>query len=122
MIKACLHQQGVRPNYRCRFSVFVIIRYPFTEMLFCNAGSTIQRMIEQGMKNDGVEVGQYAPLWVKDEDVTMCMLCASRFGMVHRKHHCRGCGRVSTVFTNHFHIDNVELFRIPAISFCLIKP
>ena len=41
-------------------------------------------------------IGDKAPLWVKDEFVSMCMLCASRFGLIHRKHHCRGCGRVST--------------------------
>ncbi|XP_057296896.1 FYVE, RhoGEF and PH domain-containing protein 4-like isoform X2 [Hydractinia symbiolongicarpus] len=58
-------------------------------------GSTIERMLEEDRKKNSTQsVGQTAPLWVKDEDVTMCMLCALKFGLVHRKHHCRGCGRV----------------------------
>ena len=48
-------------------------------------------------QQNGVSIGEQAPVWVKDEDVTMCMTCAQRFGMVMRKHHCRGCGRVRNI-------------------------
>ncbi|XP_065657046.1 FYVE, RhoGEF and PH domain-containing protein 2 isoform X3 [Hydra vulgaris] len=55
-------------------------------------------LICKALENDEVIsndiVGQKAPLWVKDEDVTMCMLCTLKFGLIYRKHHCRGCGRV----------------------------
>lgn len=58
-------------------------------------GSIVPRMPEEHRKSDMRSlIGQAAPLWVKDEDVSMCMLCASKFGLVHRRHHCRGCGWV----------------------------
>ena len=52
-------------------------------------------LTEESLQQSGGRIGDHAPVWVKDEDVTMCMTCAQRFGMVMRKHHCRGCGRVS---------------------------
>ncbi|XP_065680031.1 FYVE, RhoGEF and PH domain-containing protein 2 isoform X1 [Hydra vulgaris] len=57
-------------------------------------GTLICKALEndEGINND--IVGQKAPLWVKDEDVTMCMLCTLKFGLIYRKHHCRGCGKV----------------------------
>ncbi|CAI5448728.1 unnamed protein product [Caenorhabditis angaria] len=32
--------------------------------------------------------------WLDDEDVVCCPLCAAKFGLTRRKHHCRLCGRV----------------------------
>eukprot|EP00927_Polykrikos_kofoidii_P069446 TRINITY_DN64928_c0_g1_i1.p1 TRINITY_DN64928_c0_g1~~TRINITY_DN64928_c0_g1_i1.p1 ORF type:complete len:308 (+),score=55.39 TRINITY_DN64928_c0_g1_i1:57-980(+) len=32
--------------------------------------------------------------WVRDEEVTECQLCSTKFSVVVRKHHCRACGRV----------------------------
>jgi hypothetical protein len=33
--------------------------------------------------------------WVKDDDVSECMVCAvTKFGLLNRRHHCRRCGRV----------------------------
>jgi len=59
-------------------------------------GSLIKRVIEEDEQRIGLDKpGHVAPVWVKDEDVTMCMLCAVKFGLIHRKHHCRGCGRVT---------------------------
>ena len=58
-------------------------------------GNLIKEVLAKDEQKMGMDKpGKQAPVWVKDEDVTMCMLCAVKFGLVHRKHHCRGCGRV----------------------------
>lgn len=40
------------------------------------------------------ELGKKAPAWVRDEAVSMCMLCDVMFTKLRRRHHCRACGRV----------------------------
>jgi hypothetical protein len=35
-----------------------------------------------------------AAAWVVDNTVTACMLCGGEFGLFHRRHHCRRCGRM----------------------------
>ena len=62
-------------------------------------GSVLKQHLEQEAQKESDEVdrsrvGESAPVWVKDEDVTMCMLCAVRFSLLSRRHHCRACGRV----------------------------
>ena len=39
-------------------------------------------------------LGKKAPAWVRDEAVSMCMLCDVMFTKFRRRHHCRACGRV----------------------------
>eukprot|EP01012_Entosiphon_sulcatum_P061776 TRINITY_DN8761_c0_g1_i1.p1 TRINITY_DN8761_c0_g1~~TRINITY_DN8761_c0_g1_i1.p1 ORF type:complete len:218 (+),score=17.77 TRINITY_DN8761_c0_g1_i1:61-714(+) len=41
----------------------------------------------RGAETPGVE-------WEKDEDAKECRGCKSSFGVLRRKHHCRGCGRI----------------------------
>ena len=43
--------------------------------------------------NEG-DLGKKAPAWVRDEAVSMCMLCDILFTRIRRRHHCRACGRV----------------------------
>ena len=64
-------------------------------------GTLLKQHFEEEAQRDverkgSMKVGESAPVWVKDEDVTMCMLCAVRFSLLSRRHHCRACGRVST--------------------------
>jgi hypothetical protein len=40
------------------------------------------------------ELGKRAPVWVKDQETSMCMLCSMTFSMIRRRHHCRACGKV----------------------------
>ena len=42
------------------------------------------------------ELGKRAPVWVKDQETSMCMLCSMAFSMIRRRHHCRACGKVRT--------------------------
>lgn len=35
-----------------------------------------------------------APIWIQDCDVTMCQICAAKFTVTFRRHHCRACGKV----------------------------
>ena len=39
-------------------------------------------------------LGQYAPPWLPDSCVSMCMACTASFTMTRRRHHCRACGNV----------------------------
>jgi len=42
-----------------------------------------------------IEVGQALKVkWGRDEDHLTCLGCGKEFGLVRRRHHCRGCGRV----------------------------
>ncbi|CAK6984531.1 FYVE%2C RhoGEF and PH domain-containing protein 4-like [Scomber scombrus] len=41
------------------------------------------------------ELGQRAPRWIRDNQVTMCMKCQEPFNaLTRRRHHCRACGCV----------------------------
>uniref|UniRef100_A0A3Q3ILC6 FYVE, RhoGEF and PH domain containing 4b n=1 Tax=Monopterus albus TaxID=43700 RepID=A0A3Q3ILC6_MONAL len=40
------------------------------------------------------ELGQRAPHWIRDSEVTMCMKCQDPFSTFTRRHHCRACGCV----------------------------
>ena len=40
------------------------------------------------------ELGKKAPAWVRDDSVSMCMLCDMIFTALRRRHHCRACGGV----------------------------
>ncbi|ETE64475.1 FYVE, RhoGEF and PH domain-containing protein 2, partial [Ophiophagus hannah] len=41
------------------------------------------------------ELGKWAPQWVRDKLVTMCMRCREPFNAItRRRHHCRACGYV----------------------------
>ncbi|XP_061418672.1 FYVE, RhoGEF and PH domain-containing protein 4-like [Lethenteron reissneri] len=43
----------------------------------------------------GLELGQRAPMWVRDVNVTLCMACQDPFtALTRRRHHCRACGKV----------------------------
>ena len=33
--------------------------------------------------------------WVPDENAKCCSVCSASFGLLTRRHHCRGCGRVA---------------------------
>ena len=39
-------------------------------------------------------LGDCAPVWVPDHQVTMCQACSCSFTLVIRRHHCRACGGV----------------------------
>ncbi|KAL3116007.1 hypothetical protein niasHT_007307 [Heterodera trifolii] len=41
-----------------------------------------------------LQLGKKKPYWIPDEECLDCMLCATRFSIVNRRHHCRACGRV----------------------------
>ncbi|XP_046840202.1 FYVE, RhoGEF and PH domain-containing protein 4-like isoform X2 [Xenia sp. Carnegie-2017] len=40
------------------------------------------------------DVGKIAPIWVRDDAVTMCMKCTVAFTKLRRRHHCRACGKI----------------------------
>ena len=40
------------------------------------------------------DIGKIAPVWVRDDAVTMCMSCTTAFTTLRRRHHCRACGKI----------------------------
>ncbi|CAH8524733.1 unnamed protein product [Schistosoma turkestanicum] len=50
----------------------------------CSLSSTVQ--------NDSVAK---SPIWIPDSEASHCMVCGTKeFNIVHRRHHCRHCGKV----------------------------
>ena len=44
--------------------------------------------------DEEMQLGWYAPKWVRDKDAKGCMNCGIKFTVVKRRHHCRACGKV----------------------------
>ena len=57
-------------------------------------------------------IGAIAPPWIPDGRVTMCQVCTSLFNVYNRRHHCRGCGKVSFLFFCIEHVLIQGLFII----------
>ena len=47
-----------------------------------------------GLSEEQLLLGRVQPFWVPDADAPDCMICACRFTLVKRRHHCRACGKV----------------------------
>ena len=47
-----------------------------------------------GLSEEQLLLGRVQPFWVPDADAPDCMICAARFTLVKRRHHCRACGKV----------------------------
>lgn len=39
-------------------------------------------------------LGILKPVWIADEEASVCMNCSQRFTVIRRRHHCRACGKV----------------------------
>ena len=51
-------------------------------------------------------IGYRCPVLERFQDYTLCMQCAEPFKRIRNKHHCKGCGKVSTCF---IHLQNLLL-------------
>ncbi|CAH8594165.1 unnamed protein product [Heterobilharzia americana] len=52
----------------------------------------ISDSIPSAMHSDSVKK---SPIWIPDSEASHCMVCgATEFNLVHRRHHCRHCGKV----------------------------
>uniref|UniRef100_A0A670YWT3 FYVE, RhoGEF and PH domain containing 2 n=1 Tax=Pseudonaja textilis TaxID=8673 RepID=A0A670YWT3_PSETE len=50
---------------------------------------------QEAEQSQSQELGKWAPQWVRDKLVTMCMRCREPFNAItRRRHHCRACGYV----------------------------
>lgn len=52
-------------------------------------------------KDRGTVLGEVAPVWVPDAQAQVCMKCGVKFTFTKRRHHCRACGKVSSILKNH---------------------
>ncbi|XP_018652339.1 putative zinc finger protein [Schistosoma mansoni] len=52
----------------------------------------ISSSASSGMQYDSVKK---SPIWIPDSEASHCMVCGTtEFNLVHRRHHCRHCGKV----------------------------
>ncbi|XP_058034447.1 FYVE, RhoGEF and PH domain-containing protein 2 isoform X2 [Ahaetulla prasina] len=59
------------------------------------AASQGQEAETQDSSGQSQELGKWAPQWIRDKLVTMCMRCREPFNAItRRRHHCRACGYV----------------------------
>ncbi|XP_070601324.1 FYVE, RhoGEF and PH domain-containing protein 2 isoform X1 [Erythrolamprus reginae] len=59
------------------------------------AASQGQEAETQESSGQSQELGKWAPQWIRDKLVTMCMRCREPFNAItRRRHHCRACGYV----------------------------
>ncbi|XP_032074932.1 FYVE, RhoGEF and PH domain-containing protein 2 isoform X2 [Thamnophis elegans] len=59
------------------------------------AASQGQEAETQDSSGESQELGKWAPQWIRDKLVTMCMRCREPFNAItRRRHHCRACGYV----------------------------
>jgi FYVE, RhoGEF and PH domain containing 1 len=47
-----------------------------------------------GNQVDREIIGKVPPVWIKDQETSMCMNCTTNFTTFRRRHHCRACGHV----------------------------
>jgi hypothetical protein len=45
-----------------------------------------------GIRPGELEMKGFAPVWIPDDQASMCMNCGTKFGLLLRRHHCRYCG------------------------------
>lgn len=50
--------------------------------------------LKLGYRLDKEIVGKVPPVWIKDQETSMCMNCSTTFTTFRRRHHCRACGHV----------------------------
>jgi len=50
------------------------------------------------------QLGKIAPVWRPDSDTATCMQCDIAFTFTRRRHHCRACGKVCTVYRIDFYL------------------
>ena len=56
--------------------------------------------------------------WVLDEDVKMCMLCGSVFGITNRRHHCRCCGDLVCAACAPYMVTVYEISDLGPVRVC----
>lgn len=56
-------------------------------------------------------VGYVKPYWIPDNEAPACMGCSTKFNLIVRRHHCRGCGQVFCSSCCHYYI------KLPYLSY-----
>merc|ERR1712137_117800 len=61
---------------------------------------------------DPVKLPTQPPKWIPDTEAPECMICHTRFSFIHRRHHCRNCGKVvdSKCAHNRIRLPNLKLY------------
>lgn len=59
-----------------------------------NKRSVRRASVMLGNHVDREIIGKVPPVWIKDQETSMCMNCTTTFTTFRRRHHCRACGHV----------------------------
>lgn len=71
------------------------------------------RIIRRVFVKETKGIDHYSELgWVLSPDIQECMVCASEFGFVLWKHHCRACGSVICNSCSHFSYQVKEIAEL----------
>uniref|UniRef100_A0A670ZYH8 FYVE, RhoGEF and PH domain containing 2 n=1 Tax=Pseudonaja textilis TaxID=8673 RepID=A0A670ZYH8_PSETE len=72
-----------------------LVRYFYLFIYFLNLFGLLDSESLFLQQSQSQELGKWAPQWVRDKLVTMCMRCREPFNAItRRRHHCRACGYV----------------------------
>uniref|UniRef100_A0A0N4Z048 FYVE-type domain-containing protein n=1 Tax=Parastrongyloides trichosuri TaxID=131310 RepID=A0A0N4Z048_PARTI len=64
----------------------------------------------------------FAAEWIPDKEAIACMVCCKTvFGIIHRRHHCRACGKVvcSKCSNNTWHLPNISPKDVRVCDQCI---
>lgn len=56
--------------------------------------------------------------WALNDDISICMLCRSRFGMRNSKHHCKACGNVFCQTCSNSRVAVTSLEKVGPLRVC----
>jgi len=91
--------------------------------------TALNSAIEEEIKRRGAlsqlkETTELAPVWVPDLDVTNCPVCDLLFTVIHRKHHCRKCGKVvcSDCSKDRMWVPNMKEKKVRVCAVCFKQP
>uniref|UniRef100_A0A0K0E5X9 FYVE-type domain-containing protein n=1 Tax=Strongyloides stercoralis TaxID=6248 RepID=A0A0K0E5X9_STRER len=65
----------------------------------------------------------FAAEWVPDKEAVTCMVCLKTvFGIIHRRHHCRACGKVvcGKCSNNTWHLPNISSKDVRVCDQCIV--
>lgn len=72
------------------------------------------------------ELDYWAPLWIRDDATSVCLVCCGDMSRL-RRHHCRACGAVSGIVPHFilaflsFFIWKIWIYALMSNIFCIFK-
>ena len=87
-------------KHRCNFFFVLALNPNIYQGHFLSLRLGGQNILD-GLTEEQLMLGRVQPFWVPDADSPNCMICAAKFTVVKRRHHCRACGKVGSFQQRH---------------------